>query len=381
MKKRIIPVLMALIIVLSSFPVIASAGAAVNLSVSNATYYANGSLKSIDATFDWSSGGVNTARLILMRNPLNGSKGEGYGDFSDFGTYGSTYSSYNEAEDNSSFGFIVASNETGLEMYETKTMSLTIPEDAIDMNSNQTYYIYLWVQYGGHFYPDNLICVIDVNNNTLKYSPAYIPEGGYSNYYRNYYDSNVLLEVDKRNVIVIPGQNMTSTGNTTQTGMENNTAINTITITANNNCYFPEYYGVSSQNGIQVMRVSDTQLQITGTPTADTIIRLPDASEKQTTNTHTCQESKEWKYDANQHWHWFCTDPTCKSYQIHSSKNYHVFTDDFDTTCNTCGYVRTAPAEHPDTGDITHIPIWTTLFLGGISMLWLQLEQRKRERY
>ena len=260
-------------------------------------------------------------------------------------------------------------------------MALSIPDGVIDMNINHTYYIYLWVQYSGNFYPDNLICAIDVNNNTLKYSPAYIPEGGYANHYQNYYDSNILLEVDKRNVIVIPGQNMTATSNTSQTGMENNTAINTITITASGNYYFPESYNISGQNGIQVTRISDTQLQITGTPTADTIIRLPNASSKQVANSHTCHKSEKWIYNDTQHWRWFCTDPSCKSYQIHSDKNYHIFTDDFDTSCNTCGYTRTAPAEHPDTGDITHVPLWTTLFLGSMATLWLQLEQRRRQQY
>jgi len=94
---------------------------------------------------------------------------------------------------------------------------------------------------------------------------------------------------------------------------------------------------------------------------------------------HSCVKSG-WLWDNTYHWHRACTDPSCPSYTQLTDKAVHNYSNDHDTTCNTCGYTRTAPAEHPNTGDITNIPLWTTMLFAGVAALWVQLTQRKRQR-
>jgi len=55
-----------------------------------------------------------------------------------------------------------------------------------------------------------------------------------------------------------------------------------------------------------------------------------------------------WSHDASYHWH-DCTAPGCDITDNSLKDGYaeHVFDDDLDTDCNTCGYVReVAPPEH-----------------------------------
>ena len=54
----------------------------------------------------------------------------------------------------------------------------------------------------------------------------------------------------------------------------------------------------------------------------------------------------DWSKDSTNHWH-ECTDAACPN-QSESIKDKaaHVYTDDADTTCNVCGYVRTVTPAH-----------------------------------
>ncbi len=53
-------------------------------------------------------------------------------------------------------------------------------------------------------------------------------------------------------------------------------AISTVTYTANKNCHFEPFDEITT-NGITVKRVSETEVTVSGTPTADTDITVPDA--------------------------------------------------------------------------------------------------------
>lgn len=385
MKRRMISAFLALMMLLAVLPLTALADAAANISVNDAVYYSNGALKSITAKFDWTSASVSGARLILMNKRLNGSypTKSGYGDFTNLGKYGKTFKTYAEAaaHDKSNagvFGFIQSSNETNISMgSKNNTITLSIPENTIPMDKNGTYYIYLWVTYRGYFYPDNLICVIQVQDGVLQYTP-----GIEAPTYRNHYNANdfqIVESQSKYDVTVTPAANMTRV---TTSGAESqkqlSSAMTPVIYTADAGYYFPDTYSVAPVNGIMVKQLSDSQIQVYGTPSSNAAIALiaPDVK----TNTHNCLSSG-WKWDETNHWRWLCTTEGCQNYHVQSERNIHGYTDDYDTTCNTCGYVRVAPAQHPETGDITHIPMWAMIFFAGAALLWVQLAQRKRTSF
>ena len=61
----------------------------------------------------------------------------------------------------------------------------------------------------------------------------------------------------------------------------------------------------------------------------------------------------DWSKDGTNHWH-ECTDAACPNQsESIKDKEAHVYTDDADTTCNICGYVRTVtpPAHEHSYGD------------------------------
>jgi len=87
-----------------------------------------------------------------------------------------------------------------------------------------------------------------------------------------------LAEKHIYSVTVTPGEHMTlSSGSESQTDLTG--AMTDVIYTANDGYYFPTDYAVASVNGISVTRSSDTQITVSGTPTADAGITLPAAAE------------------------------------------------------------------------------------------------------
>lgn len=395
MKRRMLSILLVALLLVASLPVTVIAAsqhelAAGNIRLSNDKYHDNGSLKYITTTFDWGwkSENVSGARLILMKERLNGSKKTGdslYGsDFSDVGKYFNDFANYSEvvAHDNShgTFG-IISSNGSNIAIEKNSqdnTASISIAEGSIPMDVDGTYYIYLWVNWSGSFYPDNLICVVQVENGELKYAPGDASDG-----LRNYYNPASFRKVGSFLVDVVPGTGMTITSGTTSQSVATGSVMTNVICTANTGYIFPAGYSVASVNNVSVTRLSDTQIQVSGIPTADAKIILPAATKGSPEPTHNCEKS-DWMFDNNNHWKRTCRDANCpkNNYSIPANRGAHTFTNDYDTECNdNCGYTRTAPAEKPETGDITNITLWTMLVMGGMAALWMQLEQRKREQY
>ena len=62
--------------------------------------------------------------------------------------------------------------------------------------------------------------------------------------------------------------------------VSNGEAMTTIVYNSDDGHYFPEDYSVPSVNEISVTRISETEINISGTPTADTVIILPDAEKR-----------------------------------------------------------------------------------------------------
>lgn len=523
MKKRLVSLLLVLTLVLSVFPLqtFAASQTAKNIKVEEAKYSSTG-LFSVTTSFEWSYTGVRNARLILLDDRLKGSYENsgvsGYGDFTDFGNIGSKrFSNYEAAkaydDQTNAYRFLAASaNIPAIYNGDKITVVFSGLENAVPLNKDDTYFVYLWVTFGSKFYPDNLICVIRVKDGELTFTPATKTET-----YRNHYDSSEesFTEIKKSenrgfDLYVIPGSNMKhviSSGAEEQLNL--NDPIVDIIYEADPGYWFPENYSIqpiqnarianNMVNGITMTRADDgSRITLSGKLIDFTRISLPHAERKPSSHTHTptnwdYDDATHWKYecidpacpddkdtartneglhnhnleggtkcecghtitpehictpsttylnqDPSEHWKYLCTDPNCtkgnynkidpatrgehhydtindllcdtcgyvreahpctesgwlyndaghwKQYctvndcanrNTKKSEGAHVFTDDNDTTCNTCGYTRIAPAEKPDTGDITNIPLWTALFLGGMALLWVQLEQRKRQQF
>ena len=77
----------------------------------------------------------------------------------------------------------------------------------------------------------------------------------------------------------------------------------------------------------------------------------------------------DWSKDGTNHWH-ECTDTACPN-QSESIKDKaaHVYTDDADTTCNVCGYVRTVTPEIVPVSQITLNKAETSISVGNSETL------------
>ena len=73
----------------------------------------------------------------------------------------------------------------------------------------------------------------------------------------------------------------TDSGLETQSGLTG--VMKDVVYTAENGYYFPESYSVAALNGITVTRNNDSEITVSGTPTADTVIQLTAPTEKTTT--------------------------------------------------------------------------------------------------
>ena len=77
----------------------------------------------------------------------------------------------------------------------------------------------------------------------------------------------------------------------------------------------------------------------------------------------------DWSKDGTNHWH-ECTDAACPN-QSESIKDKaaHIYTDDADTTCDTCGYVRTVTPEIVPVSQITLNKAETSISVGNSETL------------
>jgi len=77
----------------------------------------------------------------------------------------------------------------------------------------------------------------------------------------------------------------------------------------------------------------------------------------------------DWSKDGTNHWH-ECTDAACPNQsESIKDKETHVYTDDADTTCNVCGYVRTVTPEIVPVSQITLNKAETSISVGNSETL------------
>ena len=77
----------------------------------------------------------------------------------------------------------------------------------------------------------------------------------------------------------------------------------------------------------------------------------------------------DWSTDGTNHWH-ECTDADCpEQSESIKDKAAHIYTDDADTTCNICGYVRTVTPEAVSVSQITLNKTSTSISVGNSETL------------
>ena len=129
----------------------------------------------------------------------------------------------------------------------------------------------------------------------------------------------------------------------------------------------PITWGIDSGNLPADLTLDETTGEISGTPTAEGTAKFTvkatnsagsDTKELSITITKDAPPSHEhsygdWSKDGTSHWH-ECTDDDCPNREESiTDKAAHIYTDDTDTTCDTCGYERTItpPAHKHSYGD------------------------------
>lgn len=279
MKKRIMSVLLAVVMVLGTMIATSSVtyAAAEEITISDATYYDSGALKSIKTQFDWDTGAA-TVRLVLMTQRLRSAGEEGtstsYGDFTDLGHYRNAFDSFGEVQTyddtNSTFGIVAYSDVKEVRLgSENNELAISFEETDIPLNRNGIYYVYLWTEYYGACYPDNLFVAINVQDGVVQYTPA---TG------RNSYNEEAFVKVVSQvtyDVTVTPGEHMTKAANSgAESQADLGVPMTPVVYVADEGYYFPENYAVTSVNGIKVTRDSETQITVSGMPTADTQITM-----------------------------------------------------------------------------------------------------------
>lgn len=277
--KKVITTCLAIILAINICPAFTlNVGAAAEeIDVSDATYYDSGALKSLTTKFDWSTGKAHV-RLVLMterlRSPGEGGTNASHGDFTDYGYYGSSFADFSAVQThdaaNHTFGILTASDEIEVELNsEDNQLVLNLDENAIPLSTDETYYVYLWTQYMGNCYPDNLFLVINVQDGVVKYTPA----TGLNEYNTNAFEK--VVAQSKYDVAVTKADHMTKTASSGEE-VQNDLGVPMapVVYTADTGYYFPDTYAVASVNGINVTRDSETQITVSGMPTADTQITL-----------------------------------------------------------------------------------------------------------
>ena len=325
----------------------------------------NGDLKKVTFAGSLIRGNSDGGHIVIMTNRLRSVvEGTGYGDFTDYGFYGGRFRDFVAVEeddrDNSTFGIVAYTAE--LLHPNKRSISISLPERVISKSNPGVYYMYLWTQYEGYCYPDQLLARIKVTDTDITVDPAtsrnscnderyfyivppahmtrdmssgaelqeevvqgsdiasviYTANEGY--YFPEDYTTSgapygitvtrnsenkitvsgtlttnaklTLTEPTAKSatytVTVIPAEHMTrktDSGLATQSGLTG--AMTNVVYTADEGYYFPEGYSVQGKNGITVTRNDDSQITVSGTPTANTEIKLTVPTEKPATYTVT----------------------------------------------------------------------------------------------
>lgn len=236
----------------------------------------NGDLKKV--TFDGDLIRYNSrgGHIVIMTNRLRSVvEGTAHGDFTDYGFYGRAFENFTAVKKNEelhkTFG-IVAYTELLLPMQSS--ISISLQEGVISKRKPGVYYMYLWTQYNGHCYPDQLLAKITVTDTDITVDPA----------------TSINACNDERYFYIAPPAHMTrdtNSGAELQEGVVIGSDIVSVIYTANEGYYFPENYTSLAPDGITVTWNSEKQITVSGKLTTDTKLTLKEPTEKTATYTVT----------------------------------------------------------------------------------------------
>lgn len=237
----------------------------------------NGDLKKVTFAGSLIRGNSDGGHIVIMTNRLRSVvEGTGYGDFTDYGFYGGRFRDFVAVEEddnkNSTFGIVAYTAE--LLHPNKRSISISLPERVISKSNPGDYYMYLWTQYEGYCYPDQLLARIKVTDTDITVDPATS---------RNSCN-------DERYFYIVPPAHMTrdtSSGAELQEDVVQGSAIDSVIYTANEGYYFPEDYRSMTVRGITVTRDSEHQITVSGTLTTEAILTLTEPTEKSATYTVT----------------------------------------------------------------------------------------------
>ena len=243
-------------------------------------YYDNKDLKQV--TFDnpdliryGSTGGYIVIMTKRLRSVVQGRENyKKYGDFTDLGVYGSRFNNFDavkeEDQNNHTFEIIAYTQK----LTQGNTISISVDQGKISTSNQGVYYMYLWTQYSGHCYPDQLLAKITVTETNITVDPA----------------TSVNACKDTRCFYIDPPARMTrdtSSGAELQEDVVKGSAIASVIYTADEGYYFPTDYTSMAGNGITVTRNSENKITVSGTLTTDAILTLTEPTKKSATYTVT----------------------------------------------------------------------------------------------
>ena len=215
--------------------------------------------------------------IVIMTKRLRSAvEGTGYGDFTDYGFYGGKFRDFAAVEEddnkNSTFGIVAC---TDLLPTGQSSISISLQERVISKSNPGVYYMYLWTQYEGYCYPDQLLARIKVTDTDITVDPATS---------RNSCN-------DERYFYIVPPAHMTrdmSSGAELQEEVVQGSDIASVIYTANEGYYFPEDYTTSgAPYGITVTRNSENKITVSGTLTTNAKLTLTEPTAKSATYTVT----------------------------------------------------------------------------------------------
>lgn len=278
--RKLLSFLLMLSMVVGLLPWVSlTAHAAVsNISISDVALYDDNSLKNFTVNFSW-QGGAGPIAFALLDNEIQLPSGSG-GFYNYFAVEESRRkSSYDDSLKYIKEYFVcnrILGFGEGFNVYSTTQSPNGLPQDPITLELSEgdlpiqdgKMYLYEW-RYNGSwkcYYPDSLVATFEFKDNGFTYKSA--SSGSSEN----------TVEYKKYNVTVTSGSNMTIATNSGVESQEvvSSKAMTDVVYTANDGYYFPEDYSVAPVNGISVTRNSNTQITVSGTPTADAAITLTD---------------------------------------------------------------------------------------------------------
>ena len=225
-----------------------------NVEMTTLEYHDNGDLKNV--TFQGSLIRHNSegGYIVIMTKRLRSAvEGIGYGDFTDLGFYGGKFRDFAAVEEddnkNSTFGIVAYTELLCPDQY---SISISLKEEVISKSKPGVYYMYLWTEYEGFCYPDQLLARITVKDTGITVDPA----------------TSINACNDEKYFYIAPPAHMTrdpQSGEELQEDVGQGSAIKPVIYMANEGYYFPENYISKAWGGIKVTWDNECQITVSGT--------------------------------------------------------------------------------------------------------------------